>query len=442
VSGVLRPPIPPGPYLVIGLARSGQAAVKALLARGEHVIGVDRGRPDGVDELTGADLRLGSDGQEAVESVSVVVCSPGVPASAPALVAARRAELPVLGELELAWRLVDVPLLAITGTNGKTTTTELVAHVLRSAGRDAAVVGNVGTAFSSLALPGAPRPDIVVCEVSSFQLEVADEFLPETAVLLNLASDHLDRHGSLRDYHAAKLSIFARQRPEHLAVLPDSLEAVEVPGRARRLCFGPRDGSALQIKSDALLWQGEHLIARQQIRIPGPQNAENAAAAASATLSLGVPEDAVRSALQTFEGVPHRLQTVHESDGVLWVNDSKATNVAAAVVALRSFGERAIHVILGGTGKGEDYGPLREPLAAYASHAYLIGEEAAAIGAAIDDVVATTVVGQLDRAVSEARRAARPGDVVLLAPACASYDQFRDFEQRGQVFTELARSSD
>lgn len=442
MGGVPRPPIPEGPYLVVGLARSGQAAVRALVARGERVIAVDSGTPDLGGSLDGAEVVLGVSGEAFLDQVGAVVCSPGVPANAPVLAAARRQRLPVIGELELAWRLVDAPVIAITGTNGKTTTTELVAHVLRTSGVSVAAVGNVGTAYSSLALPGVEQPEVVVCEVSSFQLESATEFLPDVGVLLNLASDHLDRHGTVRDYHQTKLSMFARQTPAQVAVLPDALPADEAPGSGARVRFGPLDGTDLRITGEELSWRGERVVSRQAISIPGPQNAENAAAAAAATISFGVAIDAVGTALQSFEGVPHRLQPIIERDGVLWVNDSKATNVAAAAVALRSFGGRPVHVILGGTGKGEDYGPLREPLAAYATHAYLIGEEAGAIGAAIDDVVATTRSGDLTSAVSSARAAAVSGEVILLAPACASYDQFRDFEERGQVFSDLARRPD
>ena len=210
MGGVPRPPIPEGPYLVVGLARSGQAAVQALVARGERVIAVDSGTPDLGGSLDGAEVVLGVSGEAFLDQVGAVVCSPGVPTNAPVLAAARRQGLPVIGELELAWRLVDAPVIAITGTNGKTTTTELVSHVLRTSGVSVAPVGNVGTAYSSLALPGVEQPEVVVCEVSSFQLESATEFLPDVGVLLNLASDHLDRHGTVRDYHQTKLSMFAR----------------------------------------------------------------------------------------------------------------------------------------------------------------------------------------------------------------------------------------
>ena len=314
-------------------------------------------------------------------------------------------------------------------------------RVLRSAGRSVAVVGNVGLPYTSRALEGSASCDVVVCEVSSFQLETAPEFAPDVGVLLNLASDHLDRHGSLAAYHETKLSLFSRQPPSALAVLPDEVDPARVGGAARRLTFGSSAEADLRITQEALLWQGEVLIAAADLGLPGPHNAANAAAAAVAALSWGIPQELVAKGLASFGGVPHRLQPVAERDGVLWVNDSKATNVAAAVVALRSFGDRPVHVILGGTGKGEDYGPLREPLAAYAHRAYVIGDEAGRIASAIDDVVAVTRSGTLEQAVADAREASAAGDVILLAPACASYDQFRDFEHRGQVFTDMARTA-
>ena len=434
-----RPPLPPGPYLVVGLARSGTAVAGALAARGERVIAVDRGAPAYPPLPSEVEVRLQDDGLSALEEAGAVVPSPGVPASAPVLAEAVRRGIPVLGELECAWRLVPVPVLAVTGTNGKTTTVELLGHLLRSAGHDAAVVGNVGTPLAALAQPGATLPEIAVCEVSSFQLEWAPAFAPETGVLLNLERDHLDRHGTVEEYHRVKLSLFAHQRAADVAVVPAGLDPSRVPGDGRRVTFGPEPGADLAIGADGLSWRGAGLIAADRVGITGPHNLANAAAAAAAALAIGVDAAAVAAGLATFAGVPHRLEEVAERGGVLWVNDSKATNVAAASVALRSFPDRPVHVILGGLGKGESYLPLREPLAAYARRAYLIGEEAGSIAAAIDDVIAVRQCGTLAAAVSAAAAEAEPGDVVLLAPACASQDQFRDFEERGQVFAEMAR---
>lgn len=434
---VRRPP-PPGPYLVVGMARSGQAAAAALAHRGERVIAVDLGRPELAPLPAGVELRLADDGLAALDSVASVIKSPGVPHDAPVIAAARERGLPVIGELELAWRLTGAPVIAVTGTNGKTTTTEMIGHLLRSAGWEVAVVGNVGRPYSSLALPGAGRPGWVVCECSSFQLEDADAFAPEVAVLLNLAADHIDRHGSLAGYHAAKQRIFAHQTGGDLALLPSGLELTT--GAARVLRFGRDPDADLAIAPRELRRNGATLIALDRLPVHGPHNAENAAAAALVALELGLEPDQVAVGLASFKAVAHRLEPVADAGGVLWVDDSKATNVAAALVALASFPGRPLHVICGGSGKSEDYAPLADALAATARHVYLIGAEADAISSALAGRVEQTASGTLEDAVAAARVAARPGDVVLLAPACASFDQFRDYEQRGEVFTALARN--
>jgi len=435
-----RPPLPEGPYLVVGLARSGVAAAALLAARGEEVIAVDSGAPDAAGLPDAVEVHLYSDGLAQLDAARVVVKSPGVPQEAPVIVEARRRGLPVIGELELAWRCVPNPVVAVTGTNGKTTTTELLGHLHRAAGIPVAVVGNVGTAYSSLALK-PPSPDtVVVCECSSFQLEDTERFAPEAAVLLNLDSDHIDRHGSLAAYHAAKLSIFARQGERDIAVLPDDLRAGAIGGRARRVRFGSSDRADMALRDGALWWGGERLLAVDELGLRGPHNVQNAMGAAAAALARGLDIEAVRTGLREFRGVEHRLEEVADIDGVLYVNDSKATNVAAAIVALRAF-EAPVHVILGGRGKGEDYAPLREPLAAHAAAAYLIGEEADVLAAALEGVVPLHRCGDLAAAVEAARAAARPGEVVLLSPACASYDQFANFEQRGEAFRALARKT-
>ncbi|MEI2700958.1 MAG: UDP-N-acetylmuramoyl-L-alanine--D-glutamate ligase [Baekduia sp.] len=440
-AGSRRPPLPPGPYLVVGLARSGAAVATALAARGERVIAVDRGAPEHEPLGPAVEVRLGDDGLSALADVAAVVTSPGVPAEAPVLVAAAARGLPVLGELECAWRMVEAPVIAVTGTNGKTTTSEMLGHLLRELGTAAAVVGNVGTAYSSLATPGDALPAQIVCEISSFQLEWAPAFAPEAAVLLNLGSDHLDRHGTIAEYHRTKLSLFAHQREGDLAVVPADVPSEIVPGLAERVTFGPGADADMVVADAALIWRGTELIPLSELGAPGPHNALNAAAAAAVVLSRGADPRKVATGLATFVGVPHRLEPVIERGGVLWVNDSKATNVDAAVVAMRSFGERPLHVIVGGRGKGESYAPLREPLAAYGRRAYVIGEEAGAIAAAIDDVLPVSRCGSLEEAAALAAREADSGDVVLLAPACASQDQFRDFEERGKVFADAARRS-
>jgi UDP-N-acetylmuramoylalanine--D-glutamate ligase len=439
----LRPDLPPGPYLVVGLARSGRAAAALLHARGAEVLATDRAPADGLraDLPAGVELHAGVDGVALLERVRAVVKSPGVPRTAPVVAAARERGLPVLGELELAWRCVPNPVIAVTGTNGKTTTTELLGHLHREAGLPVAVAGNVGTAYASLALPG-PQPldpdAVVVCEASSFQLEDTVEFAPEAAVLLNLDSDHLDRHGTLEAYHAAKLQVFARQGNDDVAVAPTGLGVEDLGGCARRVCFGDRPDAELSLRAGTLWWDDQPLLRADELALRGPHNVRNAMAAAAVVLARGMDPDAVRAGLRTFAGVPHRLEEVAVRDGITYVNDSKATNVAAALVALASF-EVPVHVILGGQGKGESYAPLRSAVAAHATAAYLIGEEAPALHAALDGATALHDCGDLATAVARARAAAHPGEVVLLAPACASYDQFDNFEVRGEAFRELAR---
>jgi UDP-N-acetylmuramoylalanine--D-glutamate ligase len=441
-----RPPLPPGPYLVVGLARSGLAAAALLHARGEAVIATD-GAPA---ERLRADLlppevevHAGVDGVALLERARAVVKSPGVPAHAPTIAAARARGIPVLGELELAWRCTPNEVIAVTGTNGKTTTTELLGHIHREAGVPVAVVGNVGTAYSSLALhPEDHDPDaVVVCECSSFQLEDTIAFAPEAAVILNLESDHLDRHGSIDAYHRAKLKVFANQGNDDIAVAPEDLGVPDLGGCARRVPTGESPAAELSLRAGTLWWDDEPLIRSEELALRGPHNVRNAMAAAAVALARRLEIDAVRQALKTFRGVPHRLEEVAVRDGVTYVNDSKATNVAAALVGLASF-EAPVHVILGGRGKDEDYAPLRPAVAQHCAAGggvYLIGEEAAALHAALDGAAPIQECGDLARAMAAARAAARPGHAVLLSPACASYDQFENFEARGEAFGELAR---
>jgi UDP-N-acetylmuramoylalanine--D-glutamate ligase len=423
LSERFRPSLPPGPWLVVGLARSGIAAARALLARGERVVGVDAGTPD---VPAGIEAHLRTDGLAFLPHARAVVKSPGVPREAAVVAAARAQGIPVLGELELGWRLLRNEFVAVTGTNGKTTTVQLLGHIHREAGLPVAVAGNVGDAVSGFA--GLLRPDaVVVCEASSFQLEDTLEFAPEAAVLLNVEADHLDRHGTLEDYLAAKLRIFALQGNEDVAVAPMGLDVEDLGGCARRVCFGP--GGELDDRAGLLWWDDEPLVAHEEIRLRGAHNRANAAAAAAVALARGIDRDAVRAGLRTFAGVEHRLEDVGVVGGVLYVNDSKATNVASTLVALASFEAVRVHLILGGVGKGQSFSVLRGRAAA----TYLIGEAAAQLEREVGGVLC----GDLRVAVTRARAAAQPGDVVLLSPACASFDQFEDYEARGRAFKAL-----
>jgi len=419
---VPRPALPPGPWLVVGLARSGIAAARALAALGERAVAVDAGRPVVPDDI---DARLETDGLAFLADARAVVKSPGVPREAAVIAAARKRGVPVLGELELGWRLLANEFVAVTGTNGKTTTVELLGHIHREAGLAVAIAGNVGTALSGLV--GALDPAaVVVCETSSFQLEDALEFSPEGAVLLNLQPDHLDRHGTFADYLSAKLHVFARQGNDDVAVAPVGLEVDDLGGCARRVTFGP--GGELDDRAGFLWWDDEPLIAHDEIRLRGAHNRSNAAAAAAIALARGIDVDAVRSALRSFSGVEHRLEAVASIAGVLYVNDSKATNVASTLVALASF-ESPVHLILGGVGKGQDFTALR----GRAHRTYLIGEDAPRLASEVGG----ERCGDLETAVARARAAAGEGEIVLLSPACASFDQFADFEARGRAFKAL-----
>ncbi len=444
-AAIPRPALPGGPFLVVGLARSGIAAAEALLGLGERVYGTDRGNPADASRLAeaGVELDLDGDGLHLLDRVGAVIKSPGVPGEAPVITAARAAGKPVIGELELGWRMAENRFVAVTGTNGKTTVTEWLGHVFAAAAMPAAVAGNVGTPLTALAAdldPGAT----VVCECSSFQLEDSVAFAPEVAVLLNFSPDHLDRHGSLDAYLDAKLRIFAAQPAAATAIYDadePALRGTELPGAAARIRYGIEacaDGDCrLRYADGAIRDDDGVLIERADLALAGEHNLRNAMAVAAAALAAGVPREAVARGLGSFAGVAHRLEPVAEVDGVAYVNDSKATNVAAAQAALASFGD-GIHAIFGGSLKGERFGPLVPAVAGHCSACYLIGEAAEQLATDLAPAgVPLRRSGDLASAVAAAAASAGPGETVLLAPACASFDAFRDYEERGRRFREL-----
>jgi UDP-N-acetylmuramoylalanine--D-glutamate ligase len=399
--------------LVVGLARSGHAAALALARRGVEVVAADRSRDAGPCRLAevGVEVHLGSEEESVVEGVELVVKSPGVPAESPLVLAARARAIPIWSEVELGYRLLHGnPLIGVTGTNGKTTTTELLAAILRAGGRSAEVAGNVGRALTDVAEqidPGAT----VVCELSSFQLEDVHTLTCDVAVLLNLEPDHLDRHGTFEAYRDAKLRIFERARAR---IVPRGLglDGIE---------FAAND----PLPAEPLM--------------PGSHNRENAAAATAAARAAGIGDDAISEALRTFPGVPHRLELVRELRGVRYVNDSKATNTAAARRGAAAY-DAPVRLILGGSLKGEDFEPFARELPGNVASVYLIGGASDQLAAALDAAGRSySLDGDLAHAVEHATADAEPGDVVLLSPAAASFDQFDNFEQRGDAFRRLVQ---
>jgi UDP-N-acetylmuramoylalanine--D-glutamate ligase len=402
----------PRKALVVGLARSGLAAADALAQRGVQVVAADRspdldaGRLDGL----GVELRLGTEEEALLEGVELVVKSPGVPAESPLVGGARSRGIPVWSEVELGYRLLPAGsrIIGVTGTNGKTTTTELLGAIFHAAGRPVEVAGNVGRPLTDAALAAA-EGSWIVCELSSFQLEDVHTLACDVAILLNLEPDHLDRHGTFEAYRDAKLRIFERARAK---VVPRG--------------FGVE---GIEFSADDPL-PAEPLI-------PGRHNRENAAAATAAARAAGVSDDAIAEALRTFPGVPHRLELVRELHGVRWVNDSKATNTAAARRGVAAY-DAPLRLILGGSLKGEDFDPFVRDLPANVRSIYLVGAASDELAAALDAAGREYVrAGDLTTAVSLAAADAELGDVVLLSPAAASYDQFANFEERGDTFRRL-----
>jgi UDP-N-acetylmuramoylalanine--D-glutamate ligase len=399
--------------LVVGLARSGHAAALALALRGVEVVAADRSRDADPGRLAevGVEVHLGSEEESVVEGVELVVKSPGVPAESPLVVAARTRAIPIWSEVELGYRLLHGnPLIGVTGTNGKTTTIELIAAILRAGGRSVEVAGNVGRPLTDVAEqiePGAT----VVCELSSFQLEDVHTLSCDVAVLLNLEPDHLDRHGTFDAYRDAKLRIFERARAK---IVPRGLGL-----------------HGIEFAADDPL-PAEPLM-------PGSHNRENAAAATAAARAAGVGEEAIAEALRTFPGVPHRLELVRELHGVRYVNDSKATNTAAARRGAAAY-DAPIRLILGGSLKGEDFEPFARELPGNVASIYLVGEASDQLAVALDAAGRSySLDGDLAHALEHAAADAEAGDVVLLSPAAASFDQFDNFEQRGDTFRRLVQ---
>jgi len=437
---------------VVGLARSGVAACKALAERGARVLGTDRlsrGKLGG--DLTGLEARgvglaTGGHRPEDFLDADLLVISPGVPNDMDLLTQARSRGIPVWAEVELASRLTPARFLGITGTNGKSTTTSLLGTMLEAAGFPVVVAGNIGTALCEVVTALGPS-HWVVAELSSFQLETIVTFRPHVAVLLNLAPDHLDRYANLADYYAAKARIFLNQTPEDFAVLnaddPPTLEW------ARGLRSQPRLFSRIRTVGDGAFVRDGRLAVRREgrteaacgvseIRIQGLHNLENSLAAAAAASAIGAPAAAIGDALKRFPGLPHRLELIAEVDGVRYVNDSKGTNVGAVVKSLEGYA-RGVILIAGGKDKGGDFVPLRPLAATRVKTLLLLGQARDVIRGQLAGACPMEDVPTLEAAVRRAAEIAAAGDTVLLSPACASFDMFRDFEHRGEVFRQAVR---
>ena len=422
--------------LVVGLATSGLAVVDALLADGEVVRAVDaRAELPAAEGLRarGVDVRLGVHEPSQLDGVTSVVTSPGVPERAPILAWAQERRLPVMSELEFGARRTAVPTIAITGTNGKSTTTELVASMLRAGGRDAVACGNIGYPLTTAAAAGH---DALAVEASSFQLRFCDTFAPRVSVLLNLAPDHLDWHGSFEAYGDAKARIFEHQRPDdvHVGNRDDAEAAARsavAPCRVIWFRSGPPGEGEVGWDGDTLVARADHEVRLPDLPAGGPTWREDLAAATAASLAFGIAPEAVEEGARTMRRLPHRGETVGEIGGVAFVDDSKATNVHAALAAMR--GRDEVVLVAGGVAKGVDLSPLLA-VADALDGVVAIGEAADEIAELFDGRVPVRVATSIETAVGDAYALARPGGTVLLAPACASWDMFHDYAERGDRF--------
>ncbi len=435
--------------LVVGLARTGVATVLFCAARGARVMATDtrteKELSDAIAMLqkAGVALELGGHRQELILDSDLIIPSPGVPADAPLLQIARAKGVTIWSEIELASRFLKGRLIGITGSNGKTTTTSLIEHILKNAGFPTILAGNIGTPLISC-VEKTNEKTITVAELSSFQLELIEGFRPNISVFLNLTPDHLDRHHTLESYGAAKARIFQNQTEADSAVLnaDDPGTTPYAPTKPQLYWFSrkQRVAQGAFVKENEILFRcegiEEKVLKLADIPLPGAHNIENVLAAVAATRLAGAEPASIAKGVRSFAGVEHRLEFVAEIGGVRFYNDSKATNVDATLKALDAFPGRIL-IILGGKDKGSDYTVLQTPLREKAILALLIGAAAGKIEKQIAGSVAIEQAGTIARAVETAAHAARPGDIVLLAPACASFDQFQNYEHRGRVFKDL-----
>jgi len=438
--------------LVVGLARTGVATALFCAARGAHVTATDARAENEIGNVlaplrsAGVKLGLGGHRENTFLAQDLIVPSPGVPADAPLLQAARAKGVTIWSEVELADRFLSGRLIGITGSNGKTTTTSLIEHILRNAGLPTVLAGNIGTPLIAR-VEQTSNDTITVVELSSFQLELIEVFRPNISVFLNLTADHLDRHHTLEAYGRAKARIFENQTESDSAVLnaDDPATTPLAPAKPQVYWFSrkQRVAQGAFVRENEIFFrhdgEEEVVLNLRDIPLAGAHNVENVLAAVAATRLAGAESAAIARGVRSFAGVEHRLEFVAEIAGVRYYNDSKATNVDATLKALQAFPGRIL-IVLGGKDKGSDYTLLQKPLREKAILALLIGAAAEKIEKQITGSVAIERAGTIERAVEIASHAARPGDVVLLAPACASFDQFQNFEHRGRVFKDLVHN--
>jgi UDP-N-acetylmuramoylalanine--D-glutamate ligase len=435
--------------VVVGLGKTGASCLRYLAKRGDRVSVTDsRSAPPGLDELgelaDDVQLRLGGFDLSLLEGANQVLLSPGVSLNEPIAAQARARGIDVLGDVELFARAVRAPVIGITGTNGKSTVTTLVARMAAAAGRRVLAGGNLGE--PALDLLEQPTPDLYVLELSSFQLETTSSLALKAAAVLNVSADHLDRYGSVSEYALAKERILARA--DTVVLNADDQRVAGMGARyrtkARIVYFSiTRDDTDYSLSQDGarsfLTRRGERVLDTARMKITGLHNAANALAALALGDAVGLPTPAMLMALESFPGLSHRSAWVGDIDGVRYVDDSKGTNVGATLAAVAGLPGPLV-IIAGGDGKGQDFTPLILAFRGKVRHVVLIGKDAPALAAALKDTCSTETVGSMDEAVDAARAAARSGDTVLLSPACASLDMFRDYGHRGDVFAAAVNS--
>ena len=433
-------------YLVVGAGKSGVAAANFLARRGQDVCLTDSNEspqlPYAVDERI--QQKFGRQDEILLDSIGAIVLSPGVPATISLLQIAKSKAIPVISEIELAYRHLQGTVIAVTGSNGKSTTTALIGEILRVAGRQPVVAGNIGEPLTAAIDPDKPRT--YVLELSSFQLETVETFRANIALLLNITPDHMDRYPTFDAYAAAKYRIFRNQQPNDFAIVNASdakAEARDTVARVWRFSSAKRVSEGAFLDRDELVMNvdgSERRIPRSLLKLQGTANVENALASWLAARAAGVDDASVQTAFGSFAGLPHRMVVVRERDGVRWINDSKGTNVDATLKSLESFAPSSVWLILGGKDKAGEFERMRDLVKEKTRGVITIGKAADRIAEALAGAVTIVPAGDMQHAIDWAAKRAKQGDTVLLSPACASFDQYRNFEHRGEHFEQLVRA--